>query len=129
MEKVLSLPAEGGKIILVSNSPTSFLSGLKSLVDEGYDDKRYEIDRVCKDLDDRKIKYDSIVFQTKWAIEKGAYDDDIATIIQWLSLGSSGSFSPKKKKAVSNYIAENSVEANGRIFFAENEIILVVPAS
>ena len=129
MEKVLSLPTEDGKIVLVSNSDTSFLAGLKSLIDEGYDDKRYEIDCVCNDLDNRKIKYDHIVFQTRWAIKKESYDDDIATIVQWLSLGSCGTFSSEKKKAVSNYIAQNSVESNGRIFFAEDEVILVIPAS
>ena len=129
MEKVLSLLTRDGKIILVSNSPTSFLAGLKSLIDEGYDDKRYEIDRVCDELNDRKINYCNITFQTRWAIEKENYDEDIATMLEWLSLGLFGSFSAGKKKSIFDYISRNTIQSNGRTFFAEDEVIVVVPGA
>lgn len=129
MGKVLSLPTRDGNIIVVSNSPTSFLAGLKSLIDEGYDDERYEIDRVCDELDDRKINYCNITFQTRWAIENEDYDDDIATMLEWLSLGSFRSFSAEKKKAIFAYISHNTIQANGRTFFSEDEVIVVVPGA
>jgi hypothetical protein len=128
MGKVLSLPSQDGKIVIVSNAPTSFLAGLKSLIDDAYDDKRYEIDRVCDDLDSRKVDYRNIGFQTKWAIERESYDQDISTILEWLSLGSFRSFCSEKKNSVFGYIAKNSVESNGRVFFSEEEVVVIVPA-
>lgn len=129
MRKVLLLPNRDGKIVIVSNSPTSFLAGLKSLIDAGYDDRRYEIDRVCKDLNNQNVDCRNITFQTKWAIDKASYDEDIGTILEWLSLGAFRSFGSAKKKSIFDYIAENTIESNGRTFFCENEVVVLVPAS
>jgi hypothetical protein len=127
--KALSLPNQDGKIIIVSNAPTSFLAGLKSLIDDAYDDRRYEIDGVCDDLNNRGIDYRNVRFQTKWAIDRESYDQDISTILEWLSLGTFRSFCSEKKNLAFDYIEMNTIESNGRVFFSEDEVIVIAPGS
>jgi hypothetical protein len=127
IDKVMSLPNKDGKVVIVSNSPSSFLAGLKSLIDREYADKRYEIDQVCRDLDDTGLQYCDMSFQTKWASGTDSYVDDVNTILEWLSLGEFNSFGAEKKESVFNYIAKNSIEVNGRTYFTEEEIVVVAP--
>lgn len=127
LEKVLSLPNQDGTIIVVSNSSTSFLAGLKALVDDGYDDKRYEIDSFCRDLDERQITYSCVNFQTRWAISEPDCKNSLGTIMEWISLGGAQAFDSVKERKVSNYIARNTVQSGGRTFFVEDEAIVLVP--
>ena len=128
IDKVLSLPYSDGKAIVLSNSPTSFLAGLKSLVDEGYADKRYEIDHLERDLAKRHITFSRFTFQTIWAIDDAHYDGEINTLLQWISLGRHKDFSPEKKIIISEYISQHSKRGEGKAIFTEDEVLLVIPS-
>lgn len=127
LDRVMDLATQGGTIIIVSNSPQSFEAGLKRLVDEGYDEPRYEIDALQRDLKDNKIDYSEKNFLTRWAIPKERYEADINSIYQEISLGSYNSFSNEKKKAISSYVEENSRFDGSRRFFCEEETVLIIP--
>lgn len=127
IDKVLSLPNPDGKIIVISNSPHSFLGGLKKLVDEGYDDRRYEIDALQHDLTARQIGFTQIKSQTKWAIDKARYEDSLGIILEWISLGAYSSFNAKKKRLIGEYFAEHTLSVIDRVFFTEDEVILIIP--
>jgi hypothetical protein len=128
LDKVLSLSKSEGGIVVVSNCPDSFLAGLKRLVDQGYDDQRYEIDALMRDLKAREIDYTYLTFRTKWAIDRDTYEDDLTTILEWISLGSYQSFGADQKRAIYDYIASNSVPSNSGTLFTEEEAVIVIPA-
>ena len=127
IEKVLSMPGTDGKILIVSNAPRSFLGGLKLLVDEGYGDRRYEIDDLQRDLEKRKIAFDKIEFQTKWVIDMIRYERDIQTVLEWISLGTYSAFTAEKMKLINQYISDKTVQKGNRTFFTEDEVVLVIP--
>jgi len=127
IDKILSLPNPDGKIIVISNSPQSFLGGLKQLVDVGYDDRRYEIDALQHDLSARQIGFTQIKFQTKWAIDKDRYEDNLGIILEWISLGAYSSFNAEKKRLIGEYVAKHTVSVADRVFFTEDEVILIIP--
>lgn len=128
ISKVLSLPNREGKVVVVSNSPVSFLAGLKSLVDEDYTDKRYEIDNLERDLEKRQIKFSRFTFLTRWAINDARFTEETDTLLQWISLGRYKSFSESKKKSVSKYILQHSERCGTRSFFSEEEVVLIIPS-
>lgn len=128
INKILSLPNDDGKIIVISNSPQGFLGKLKLLVDEGYDDRRYEIDVLQNDLTQRQIDFTEIKFQTKWAIDKSEYEDKLGIILKWISLGSYNTYSSNKKKLIEEYIFDQTKNIDGKIFFNEDEVILIIPS-
>lgn len=127
LDKVLNLATKGGFTIVVSNSPQSFLAGLKRLVDEGYDEPRYEIDALQRDLEARKIDYSEVTFFTRWAIPQNRYDLDINTILEEISLGSYPSFANDKKQVIAAYLEENLQLQGSRRFFCEEETVLILP--
>lgn len=127
LNKVLSLARKGGYIIVISNAPRSFLAGLKRLVDEGYDDRRYEIDALQQDLEARKIDYSEITFFTRWAIPQDRYDQDVSTILEWISLGGYASFADEEKDAIAIYLEKNSHPQGSRRLFCEEEKVLIIP--
>lgn len=129
IDKVLSLPKQDGKIIVVSNSPQSFLAGLKNLVDEGYEDERYEIDDLQRDLEKRKINYSYHALKTRWAINMDSFENKINTILEWISLGSYQSFTDKKKHSISEYLTHCYIKAGDRVFFTEDEVVIIIPPS
>jgi SAM-dependent methyltransferase len=126
LKKVLSLLRAGGRIIIVSNSTNSFLAGLKSLVDQGYDDNRFEIDRVCNHLDSRNVSYRRFSFRTTWTLSDANYQQDLKTILDWMSLGRFESFSGEQIEKVFEYIKKHTIRSSGRAIFSEEETVLVI---
>lgn len=129
VDKVLSLRSPSGKVVVVANAPDSFLGGLKALVDEGFDDQRYEVDDLKLSLAERGIQVRELRFSTEWAIAHEDWQRDLAILLDWISLGRFDSFPATRKRAVLAYIESRSHEDNGRHFFAEDEVVLVVPNS
>lgn len=125
--KVLSLPRADGTIVVVSNAPTSFLGGLKRLVDEGYSDNRYEIDQLECSLQRQGIPFSKIEFQTKWVVEKSRYQPDINTLLEWITLGTHSTFTSTKKNLVRQYIFDNSLQKDQLRYFSEDEVVLLIP--
>jgi hypothetical protein len=70
IDKVLSLRRHSGNIVIVSNSPDSFLGGLKRIVDGELSDKRFELDDVEVALHELGITYERNRTYTEWAIDK-----------------------------------------------------------
>jgi hypothetical protein len=128
LEKVLALPHADGKVVVISNAPHSFLGGLKKIVDEDYDDRRYEICNLQSDLDKKQISYVCSTFQTRWAIDQAHYNDCLNIIMDWISLNSWNSFTPEKRRTIFNYVNETSTISGGRTFFTEEEVVLVIPS-
>ncbi len=127
-EQILSITNQDGKIVVVSNSSKSFLGGLKVLVDEEYDDRRYEIDDLQKDLRKNNISFTPLSFETKWAIGMKNYEEHLKTILEWITLDEFEALSQIKKKEVFEYIKGKTIERDNRIFFVEDEVVLVIPA-
>lgn len=127
VDKIISLRETQGKIVVASNDTNSFLGGLKLLVDEGFNDRRYEISDLKQALLARGIRFREFTFQTEWAIERKNYDRDVLLILDWITLGRYSLFTQAKKNDVLNYIDSQSQREGNRCFFRENEIVLVIP--
>ncbi len=126
IERVLRLPNPGGRVVVVSNAPSSFLGSLKSLVDERYVDCRYEIDQLRLDLDKRDVRYSSIEFATRWAIEADRLVEDLDVILEWITLGRYRDFDGEMQDKVDTYLNSRMIVAGGRAFFEEMETVLVI---
>ncbi|NER29689.1 MAG: hypothetical protein F6J89_19250 [Symploca sp. SIO1C4] len=127
LKKILALPNHSGTIIIVSNSPDSFLAGLKKIIDEYYIDFRYEIDDLIKDLNKQNINYHSYFFETKWSVNMDEEQLYLSTIKNWLSLGRYTSLSNEKQQEIDEYIQQNTKYLDGQRHFVENEIALFIP--
>lgn len=127
VDKIISLRDAHGNIVVASNDTNSFLGGLKLLVDEGFDDRRYEISDLKQALLARGIRFREFTFQTEWAIERKNYDRDVLLILDWITLGRYSLFTQAKKNDVLDYIDSQSQREENRCFFRENEIVLVIP--
>ncbi|ACF45678.1 hypothetical protein Paes_0623 [Prosthecochloris aestuarii DSM 271] len=127
VDKIISLRETHGNIVVASNDTNSFLGGLKLLVDEGFDDRRYEISDLKQALQNRGIQFREFTFQTEWAIENENYDRDILLILDWITLGRYSVFTQSKKNDILRYIESQSIRNGGRFFFKENEVVLVIP--
>ena len=127
LDKVLGLRSNEGKIVVVSNSSDSLLQGLKWHVDEGFDDKRYEIDALVSDLERRNIRHTSESFATRWAIDLSAYDELSKIILDWISLDRFEDFDEDKKQLIRGFLKEQAQEAKNRFYFCENEVVVVIP--
>jgi len=125
--KVMELRNPEGKVVVVSNASDSFLGGLKRLVDNEYNDKRYELDDLQRSLQEQNIHYQSYEFSTNWAISRIDYDRDLRVILDWISLGQFSSFSEVKQRGIFSYVSEVSEEDGDRILFMEKEIVLIIP--
>lgn len=127
IDKVLSLSKQDGKIIIISNAPSSLLGRLKILLDEEYIDKRYEIDVLQRELDKRQVKYKKYPFYTKWAISKDDYTRTINIILEWLSLGRYLTFSPDRKHTISEYIRNQAITfQDEKYFYQEDELVIII---
>jgi len=127
MDKVLSLRSSSGNIIVVSNAKDSFLGGLKKVVDMGFSDSRYEIDDVIESLQEKSIQFKVMNFSTEWAIDKARWEKDIATLLDWITLGCFDLFDSNRKKEIVNYIEIQSKRDGDRRFFTEKETVLLIP--
>ena len=128
LNRVLSLSDKKGLILIASNSPNSFLAGLKYLVDSDFEDRRYEINELKEDLSKKQVSYEELTFQTRWSIPETNYDTCIGNILEWISLGSYESFNKTKKRAIFNYIETQTTYSENRWFFAESETVILIPS-
>lgn len=126
--KILSLRKEDGKIVVLSNSPDSFLARLKCITDENYQDKRYEIDDFRNSLKRFGVKFFTKNSQTKWAIPKKDFANFTSILLEWITLGEYDFYSLDKKKAILEYLECNRTESVSRFFFNEKEEILIIPS-
>ncbi len=127
VDKALSLPREDGTIVVVSNAADSFLAGLKLLLDEGYNDSRFEINHLEARLAERDVSYRTVPFQTRWALANEALDQNLATILEWLSLGSAASLSSRQLQKIRQYVRDHTIDLGYRTLFSENEVAVVIP--
>jgi hypothetical protein len=66
-EKVLALRKLDGAIVVVSNAPNSLLGRLKRLVDDGFEDRRFEITDLKRTLGNLGVNYRQ--YSTNWTVE------------------------------------------------------------
>ncbi len=129
ISKVLSLRRPNGKVIVVSNSPGSFLGGLKCIVDEELADKRYELDDLEFALQKRGINYERNTIVTEWSITNERLKGGMDILLNWISLGRYNSFSALKKQEIDEYISclgtTNGVETT----FREEDVALTIPST
>jgi hypothetical protein len=126
-EKVLALRRNNGNVVVVSNAPESFLGGLKRLVDQGYKDRRFEIDDLQRALRKLGVNYERRRTETEWAIEKKTWKRDIDIILNWISLGRYHSFTNRRRREVEKYIRSRGRPNGSRTFFREEEVVLIIP--
>jgi hypothetical protein len=127
IEKVLGLVRDDGSAVVVSNAPDSFLAGLKRLVDADFDDARYEIGDLSRSLDAYGVRYSIDTFETVWNIEHHRWGEDLAVILDWISLGRFASFDEGRSREIERYILDASVETSTGRSFSEKEVVLVLP--
>lgn len=127
IDKILGLRSDKGKIVIVSNSTDSLLHGLKWHVDEGFDDKRYEIDSLLNDLESKDIRHAHESFATRWAMDLSTYGKLSQVILDWISLGRFEDFNEDKKQLIRSFLKEQADEANNKFYFLENEVVIVIP--
>ncbi len=126
VDRVLSLPSSTGKIVVVANATSSLLGGLKRLVDEDFDDRRYEVDDLRRSLRKRDVRFGEIRFTTEWAIDHANWERDAGTLLDWISLGRFETFAPARRRAILAYIDSRSRQQRDRRVFAEEEVVLVI---
>jgi hypothetical protein len=126
-KKVLGLLRPDGYAIVVSNASDSFLAGLKRLVDAGFGDARYEINDLSRSLNALGVSYSTETFETSWEIEDQTWNDAIAVILDWISLGRFAHFDEAKKREIETYVLDSSIATRRGRAFREKEIVLVVP--
>jgi len=125
VDKILSLLAPSGTIIVVSNAQDSFLAGLKKILDVGYEDTRFEITDLLKILSDRGVNNRQTSIETKWAVRKEDLAHHIDLLLEWLSLGKRADIGEDRKREIHEYICGNTVDLGQRMLFSEREIIVV----
>ena len=97
------------------------------MLDESYSDRRFEINDLQACLDNRGLSYQLVPFETRWALTKEALDQNLATILDWLSLGSFTSFTSQKRQQVHQYVLDHTTDLGHRTLFSENEVAVIVP--
>ena len=127
-EKVLSLRRRGGSIVVVSNSPNSFLGGLKRLVDEKFADSRFEIIDLERGLRSLGVTFRRRKTNTEWVIDKRTWKRDIKVLLDWISLGRFRTFPKRQRERIEDYLVRRGKSRGARTFFREEEVILVIPA-
>lgn len=128
IDKLLALRKQNGHVVVVANARNSFLGGLKQLLDDGFDDKRYEIDDFQRSLRALMVTCDTHSIITRWAVEERHRERDIDLILNWMSLGRIRHFSRARQRQVVSYVADLGQREGKRILFAEEEVVLVVPS-
>lgn len=127
INKIVSLLKPAGKIIVVSNSPSSFLAKLKFIVDSVYSDNRYEINDLEKSLASLSYQYSKYSFITDWIIPKSNIETELETIFDWISLGEYYNYSKLKKEELLKYALSECVLDKNKYYFREEEIVLIIP--
>lgn len=127
INKIISLLKPDGKIVVVSNSPSSFLAKLKLIVDSDYSDNRYEINDLENSLALLSYKYSKFSFVTDWIIPKQKIVKELEIIFDWISLGEYYNYSKLKKEELLNYALNECNLANDKYYFTEEEIVLIIP--
>lgn len=126
VDKVLSLRSPHGTILVVSNSPASFLGGLKALVDVDFQDHRFEVDDLRSSLQQRGIHVREYRVRTCWTVPVQNWEHDIGIVLEWISLGRFTTFSPNRKQEILEY-ARSRGRLEGELWhFTEEELILVI---
>jgi 2-polyprenyl-3-methyl-5-hydroxy-6-metoxy-1,4-benzoquinol methylase len=118
-----------GEIIIASNAANSFLSVLKSKIDNNYSDKRYEIDDLRTDLKERKINFSNYAFKTKWNIKAKEVKKKAGIVLQWLSLGRFEKMSQKDKNELIEFTLSLANKKDNVYYFSENEEVIKISNS
>lgn len=126
IQKALSLANANGKIILVSNSSSSFLAGLKAIVDDDLSEKRIEISDIEEILKAKNIKFSKYLKETSFTIPFELESRLFDTIVEWISLGRFSSYSSEKKCSIRNYITNCATTDSTGLLFCEEETVLVI---
>jgi hypothetical protein len=126
VRKVLSLPRAGGRIVVVSNDESSFLGGLKRILDVDFDDRRYEINELEETLRAAGVGYERRRVLTRWAVSEADWQVRMDVMLEWLSLGAYGSLAASAKHDVETYVMANSQPLEGRRIFCEEEVVLII---
>lgn len=126
VNKILELRKPKGKIIVVANSPNSFLSGLKRIVDEKYTGRRYELDDLEATLNSKRVAFFKYIFLTKFVLSSDMNSKDVQTLLEWITLGRFSDFLNEKKKEIYQYIQESGQLTNNQIEVNENEVVLII---
>jgi len=127
INKIISLLKTDGKIIAVSNSPSSFLAKLKLIVDSEYSDNRYEINDLENSLSMHSYKYSKFTFITDWIISKQNIEKELEIIFDWISLGEYYHYPKSKKDELLNYALNECTLSNNKYYFREEEVVLIIP--
>lgn len=128
IDRVLSLPSRGGAIVLASNAANGFLGGLKRLVDEGYEDRRYEVDDLVEDLRQRNVQHCTSSFRTHWGVQTLDLPKFRQVLLDWISLGTHTSFDQNKVNRIDRYLENASVLSGRLAVFTEEEVVITIAA-
>jgi hypothetical protein len=127
IEKTISLARPDGLIVVLSNAEDSFLGGLKRILDDGFEDQRFEVSQVIQVLDRLGVPYETVFFPTRWSVAPG---DELLnselTINRWLSLNRFGALSSAQKLTLEQYFLKHSVLNGLRMEFEEEEVALFI---
>ena len=129
VDKILSLRNTNGNVLVISNAAASFLGGLKEIIDDEYEDCRYEIEDLAQELKSKAINYQDYCFNTKWTINSPTNlitSPEIQVILEWISLGKYPTYSYSKKERLQEYIESKTLDIHGGISFIEEEIMLEI---
>ena len=124
--RVFSLAKKGGTTIVVSNAADSFLGGLKRIVDEGYADRRYEVDSLTRDLAKQKISFAESTFKTSWGVPSEKFEIFRDTLLEWITLGAHLSFNHDMSDRVNDYLFAASHCIDDIMYFHEDEVVLTI---
>jgi len=126
VDKMLSLHKPDGNILVVTNSPLSFLGGLKLRMDSDFEDRRYELDDLQHALRQRGVYFFSQPFETTWAIDATHWERDMRIILDWISLGRYRQFTRLRRSEIEEYISSMTKRDGSRVLFSESEVALVI---
>ncbi len=128
LEKILSLRNHECKIIIISNAGNSFLGGLKQIIDDNYQDSRYEIEDLAQELNSKKINYQLSSFDTKWLLNSSSLktSPELQVILEWISLGNYQKYDLNKQAKIQQYINSQSIQLEDKILLTEKETILQI---
>ncbi len=128
LDKILSLRKNDGRIIIISNAGNSFLGGLKQIIDDNYQDSRYEIEDLAEELNSQKINYQLSSFDRQWLINSSSLktSPELQVILEWISLGNYHKYDPSKQAKIQNYINSQSIQLDSKISLIEKETILQI---
>ncbi len=126
VSKISSLvKPEDGKIVFISNAQNSLLAKLKQVLDQGYADKRIEIDDIKAALSARNIAYSSFTLDTNFSISQKDIETSFNKILNWLSLGRFQDASGAR--VMKDLLLSLGKTEGGVHYFTEQEEVLIIP--